>query len=170
MSAEQTIFGQADAVALTIAGALNAASAAGSFCLPLKARWLQEREIDVKVLPKIGEPVDVQIFPMHDQADRTALMNFYDDLYGVNILIQQVVGGQVKTQIPILSLLRSQVFEWLMSQPLTTTNAVHNVKGIHVNAVRPSKEGLYWIERLHQEGAFYSDNTVTFKAPGLRRQ
>ena len=177
MTAPQTIFGQSDALALKVVALLQARSDANLFCLTLTASRVFARQMDLDAnaphpIPGIGSPVDVQVFPGHDQADRVGVSGQYDDIYGVHVLLQQQVGAgtAAETQCALLMQLRSQVLEFLMSQAITTTNAVHNFTNSHVFAHRHGgKEGIYDLERLEQQHAFYSDVIFTYKAPGLRR-
>jgi len=169
--AAQTVFGQSDAVAMELVDAFNAATT-GTFCLKLLARRRFSRMMELVDLPKITDPVDIQVFGGHDQADRVGLSGTYDDMYGVHVLIQQVVGAgeDAEAQCGRLIQLRSQISEFLMSTRLDTNNAVHNIANSHVFSHRHGPEGVYDLNRLEKLNAFYSDLIVTYKAPGLRRQ
>jgi hypothetical protein len=168
MAGTQVIFGQSDAVALYLVDALNAASAGNVFSLKLAARRLFFRAVDIGNIPKIGEPVDVQIIPMHEQSDREGA-DRYQDVYGVHLVFQQSVGAQAQDQMPWLMLLRDQVAEYLMSKAMAVTNAVHNFKGAHVNGVRHGKEGVYDETKLQKDGVFYSDTILTYRTQELTR-
>jgi hypothetical protein len=130
------------------------------------------RDLDIKNLPTPGQPVDVQIFPGHDQADREGISGVYNDIYGIHIVMQLYTGTRAVTEAqgPGFLALRTRILEWLMSKLLTTTNAVHNFKNSSLFAHRHPAHGVYDLVRLEEVNAFYSEIIVTYKAPGLRRQ
>jgi hypothetical protein len=174
MADPQTQFGQSDALALELVDGLNAASAAGRFCLRLTASRVFARKMELASLPKIGDPVDVQLFPGHDGADREGISGIYDDTYGVHIVIQQVVvdtpnGGISESQCALLMQLRTQMLDFLMSKRVDTTRAVHNFTNAHVLACRHGKEGVYDLLKLEAFNTFYSETILTYKVAGLRR-
>jgi hypothetical protein len=169
----QTVFGQSDAAALELVTALNAASAAGTFCLTISAQRLFARLLDLPSIPAIGTAVSVQVFPGHDQTDRDGLSGIYDDIYGVHVLILQKVAGAAETQVPLLMQLRSQISEFLCSQALTLAAAVHPMptgSKARAFAIRHGPEGIYDLARLESSNVFYSDMIVTYKAGGMRRR
>jgi hypothetical protein len=165
----QTVFGQSDAVALELVTALNAASTAKMFCLTLTAEHLFARKLDLAGIPGMTDPVGVQVFPGHDQADRDGLSGMYDDIYGVHVLLLQKVAGAAETQVPLLMQLRSQIAEFLCSRALACPAAVHPFENARVFAHRHGPEGVYDLARLESTNVFYSDMIVTYKTAVRRR-
>ena len=167
----QTTFGQSDAVALELVTALNDASDASLFCLSLKAERLFARKMDIAEIPDKDSPVNVQVFPGHDQADRVGISGIYDDLYGVHVLLQQRVGDAAETQVALLMLLRSQITKFLCSKVLSCAEGtvVDPFYRAHVVAHRHGPEGVYDLSRLESHNLFYSDIILTYKAAGIRR-
>ena len=168
----QIIFGQSDAVARELVTALNDASTANLFCLSLTAETVYARKMNVTDIPKTGEPVNVQVFPGHDAADRVGISGIYDDVYGVHVLLQQHVADAPETQVPLLMLLRSQIAKFLCSKALTCPEGtvVDPFERAHVVAHRHGNEGVYDLGRLEALNVFYSDMIVTYRAAGLRRR
>ena len=166
----QTVFGQSDAAARSLVTALNAASGAGAFCLSLTAATTYARRMEVGDIGNVGAPVNVQVFPGHDAADRVGFSGQYDDTYGVHVLLQQHVGAVAETQVPLLLQLRSEVAEFLMARGLTVPAAVHAFSNAHVLGLRHGPEGVYWLDRLEQLNCFYADMILTYRAAGLCRR
>lgn len=179
MATTPDIHGQSDAVAVTVAAALNAASDAGAFCLDLHARRLFARKLDVADISVIGSPVTVEVIPGNDMADLVGLDGTFDDTYGCHvILLQNIVdsagttGGIDESAASMLLRLRGELVEYLCQHPINcdANTVVHPFSLARVKAIRNGPEGVYDLSRLEQINVFYSEIIVTYKAAGLRRR
>jgi len=165
MGDKQTTFGQADALAVELVTALNAAT----FSLGVSAERTFTRRMLVESIPGVGEDVSVQIIPGHEQMERDGQGGQYKDLYGVHVLLQQHVGAAAETQVPLLLCLRDEIVEYLCGHAVSSDNAVHPFAGAVVQSVKHGPEGLYDLGKLESENVFYSDLIVTYRPASLRR-
>lgn len=164
-------FGQSVALADEIVAGLNAAT---TFCLEIEAVRRFVRKTELADLPRIDDPVQVDVFPGMISSERNALDGVYTDTYGIHVIMQQVVadatnGGLSEAQVALLLQLQSEIVEFLCARLVTAPFAVHPFSGARVVAVRQGDDGIYSLPRLEEHNAFYCDTILTYRMAGLRR-
>lgn len=166
----QTTFGQTDALALAIVTWLN--DAARNFVIPISAERRFARKTELKDIPIAGEPASVDVFIGNDAGERShdgtrySLAPVFSSTYGVNIFIQQRVGGMEapEAHTAILVLLRGQIIDQLRQTRFNLTNAVRPVNGVLCVSHQNGDKGPYNLERLEGDNTFESDTIFVFKA------
>ncbi len=166
----QTTFGQTDSLALAVVAWLN--DAARAFVVPIFAERRFARKTELKDIPIAGEPVSVDVFIGHETGERShdgtrySLAPVFSSTYGVNIFIQQRVGGMddPEAQVSILVLLRGQIIDQLRQTRFNLTNSVRPINGAVCVSHQNGDKGPYNLERLEGDNTFESDTIFVFKA------
>ena len=166
----QTVFGQTDALALSIAAWLNTFP----LSMPIKAQRRFVLIDEVSKLPDANSPVQVDVFPDIELSDRQGISNAFSSHYAVHLFIQQRLTSAVitdgakdeDTQCALLTRLRSEIIEGLKSAQIPLTSAVHtSAQGLRMVQVKNAdKQGLYDLARLLGQHVYASDTILVFRA------
>jgi len=161
----QTVFGQTDALALSIAAWLNTFP----LSMPIKAQRRFVLIDTASALPDVNSPVQVDIFPDIEICDRQGVSPAFASHYAVHLFIQQRLTGAANedAQCALLTQLRSQIIEGMKPWPgFQIPNAV-NVpsQGLYLVQVKNAdQKGLYDLARLLGQHVYASDTILVFRA------
>ena len=160
----QTTYGQTDSLALGVVEWLNGYP----FSMPIKAQRRFVRVDDISVLPYVGAPAQIDVFPDIEVCDRQGISTAFSSQYAIYLLIQQRLTNvnDEDAQCSLLTRLRSEIIEGLKSQQILITNAVHpSSQGLRIVQVKNAdRQGLYDLARLRGQHVYASDTILVFKA------
>ena len=160
----QTVFGQTDALALSIAAWINTFP----LSMPIKAQRRFVLVDTASALPDVNSPVQVDIFPDIEICDRQGISQAFASHYAVHLFIQQRLTSAANedAQCALLTRLRSEIIEGLKSAQIPLTSAVHtSAQGLRMVQVKNAdKQGLYDLARLLGQHVFASDTILVFRA------
>jgi len=160
----QTIFGQTDALALSIAAWLNTFP----LSMPIKAQRRFVLIDTASALPDVNSPVQVDIFPDIEICDRQGISQAFASHYAVHLFIQQRLTSAANedTQCALLTRLRSEIIEAMKPLSFAIPSAVHVPKqGLYLVQVKNAdQKGLYDLARLLGQHVYASDTILVFRA------
>ena len=171
----QTVFGQTDALALTIVAWMAAgawyyqgqSTNPQSFCIPITPQRRFARRDDLASLPNYQQPALVDVFPGLEHGDSRGTSTAFESQYAIRFCIQQQLTGAAseEDQCALLSQLRSQIVEGIKTQRFNLTNAVHPVSNVFLHQIRNAdRNDLYDQNILQNDHVFKSDTILIFKA------
>ena len=138
-----------------------------AFCLRLKAQRRFAILDDLTKLPKIGTPVQIDVFAGHEQEQRQGLSRVFLANYSVHILIQQFVGADTvaETQCALLMRLRSEIIDALKGIDQRVDDAVRPYFPAGLITISHGPEGPYDLTKLAATLCVFSSDTIlTYKA------